>query len=61
MMTDEFRLRRVRTVREIASNADPFTKKRLLDLAARYEQAIRRSPAPIPLAGIGLLEQAERN
>ena len=60
-MNEEFRLRRARTVREIANNADPHTKKRLLDLAARYEQAVPRQSTPIPLAGIGMLKQTGRN
>ena len=48
-MNDEFRRERARTVRSIADNADPFTKKRLLDLAERYEDSVKR-PAPSAFA-----------
>ena len=40
-MNDEFRKRRAATVREMAAKADPFTKKRLLDLADRYDEPKR--------------------
>jgi hypothetical protein len=40
-MTDEFRRERAMTVRAIAEKADPFTKKRLLALAAKYALAQR--------------------
>jgi hypothetical protein len=40
-MTDEFRKERAMIVRAIAENADPFTKKRLLALAAKYALAQR--------------------
>jgi hypothetical protein len=40
-MTDEFRKERAMTVRAIAEKADPFTKKRLLALAAKYALAQR--------------------
>ena len=36
-MDDEFVRERARAVRSMADNADPFTKKRLLELADRYE------------------------
>jgi len=39
-MNDEFLRERARTVRSIADNADPFTKKRLLNLAERYEDRV---------------------
>jgi hypothetical protein len=38
-MNEEFRKLRARAVRAMAEKADPFTKRRLLDLAARYETA----------------------
>jgi hypothetical protein len=41
-MNDEFLQGRSRAIRSIAIRADPFTKKRLLDLADRYEDSIRR-------------------
>ena len=46
-MTDEFRKERAMTVRAIAEKADPFTNKRLLELAAKYART-QRSPAQIP-------------
>ena len=46
-MNDEFRKQRARTVRAMAEKADPFTKRRLLDLAARYEQP-SRPVTPLP-------------
>jgi len=48
-MHEEFRKRRAATARALAEKADPFIKRRLLDLAARYEQAPRRvKPIPTP-------------
>jgi hypothetical protein len=41
-MNDEFLKERARAVRSIADRADPFTKKRLLDLAESYEARIGR-------------------
>jgi hypothetical protein len=46
-MTEEFRKERAMTVRAIAEKADPFTKKRLLDLATKYALA-QRPPTQIP-------------
>jgi hypothetical protein len=40
-MTEEFRKERAMTVRALAEKADPFTKKRLLELAAKYARAQR--------------------
>ena len=40
-MTKEFRKERAMTLRAIAEKADPFTKKRLLDLASKYARAQR--------------------
>lgn len=39
-MDDEFCRERARTVRELAEQADPFIKKRLLQLAANYERRV---------------------
>ena len=41
-MNDEFLKARARQVRSIADKADPFTTKRLLDLAESYEGRIGR-------------------
>jgi hypothetical protein len=37
MLDEEFRKQRASLVRDLASRADPFIKKRLLALASRYE------------------------
>ena len=42
-MDDEFCSERARTVRDLADKADPFIKKRLLELARHYERRISRS------------------
>jgi hypothetical protein len=41
-MNDESLRERARTVRSIADKADPFTKKRLLDLAESYDAKVGR-------------------
>jgi len=50
-MNEEFFKDRAKTVRDIADKADPFIKKRLLALAARYE-AKPRPPSPVPPVSI---------
>ncbi len=51
-MDEEFRKQYAKTVRSIAETADPFTKKRLLNLARRYDRSDRNArdapPRPIP-------------
>ena len=47
-MNDSFFTERARQVREIATKADPFTKKRLLELANRYERNTTRRVTPQP-------------
>ncbi|WP_161491821.1 hypothetical protein [Bradyrhizobium centrolobii] len=39
-MDEEFCRERLRTVQELAEKADPFIKKRLMDLARHYERRI---------------------
>jgi hypothetical protein len=39
-------------VREIATKADPFTKKRLLELANRYERNTTRRVTPLPAVAV---------
>lgn len=46
-MNEEFLRDHARTVRDLADKADPFTRKRLLELAAKYEIKPRR-PTPLP-------------
>jgi len=53
MLDSEFKKQRAQTARELAAIAtDRFTKRRLLDLAARYEDD--DSPARSPLTPIDL-------
>ena len=48
MLSEEFKKERAQTVRGLAEKAnDPFIKKRLLDLAAKYEET--RPPVVTPL------------
>jgi hypothetical protein len=46
-MNEDLRKERARMARALADKADPFIKRRLLDLAARYEQT-PRPVTPIP-------------
>lgn len=39
-MDEEFCRERLRTVKELAEQADPFIKKRLMDLARHYERRL---------------------
>jgi hypothetical protein len=39
-MDEAFLRERVEHIRQLAEKADPFIKRRLLDLAARYEKRI---------------------
>jgi hypothetical protein len=55
-MNNEFDKQQVQRVRDLASRADPFTRKRLLALADRYEiqaggptRASRIIERPLPL------------
>ena len=45
-MDDEFCRERARAVRELADKADPFIKRRLLELALHYERRIAISAKP---------------
>ena len=48
MLDDEFNTRRARLVRELADRSDPFTRKRLLELASRYETGpVKIKPLPV--------------
>jgi hypothetical protein len=55
-MDEEFYRQQALRVRDLAGNADPFTRRRLLDLAARYDakvgapsRASRAIERPLPL------------
>ena len=48
MLDQEFRRQRAQTVRDLADKAaDPFIKRRLHDLAARYEGEGLKPPTPL--------------
>jgi hypothetical protein len=48
MLDEEFKKQRAKTVRDLADKAaDPFIKKRLQALAARYEDDDIRPPTPL--------------
>lgn len=55
-MNDEYFKEHAARVRQIASFADPFTKKRLLELAVRYEGKTRE-PRKTPLPTVTATEQ----
>jgi hypothetical protein len=48
-MDEDYFKEQAARLRQIASNADPFTKRRLLDLAEKYDgrKSVRRS-TPLP-------------
>jgi hypothetical protein len=43
MIDDEFYRQRARQIHELADKADPFIRKRMLDLAGNYDAMVRRS------------------
>jgi hypothetical protein len=47
MLDEEFNKRRANLIRELAGRADPFIKRRLLDLVSRYEKGPTRT-RPLP-------------
>ena len=55
MLDQEFKKQRARTVRDLAAKAaDPFIKRRLLDLVSRYEDegpktSVRLAPVDLQL------------
>ena len=42
IMDDEFLKQRARLIRELADKADPFIKRRLMDLARNYDARLAR-------------------
>ncbi|MBU6463046.1 MAG: hypothetical protein KGL35_01180 [Bradyrhizobium sp.] len=50
MLDEEFNKQRANLVRDLASRADPFIKKRLLALVSRYETT-RTKPPLVSLNG----------
>lgn len=57
-MNEQFFKDRAKIVREIADKADPLTKKRLLELANRYEGK-PRPPTPLPMPAVQITSQSE--
>ncbi len=49
-MNEDFHKQRAREVRDIAAEADPFIKQRLLDLAGRYEGKRKTTITPLSSA-----------
>ncbi|MGY3549473.1 hypothetical protein ACVWZ4_004839 [Bradyrhizobium sp. USDA 4472] len=47
-MDEDFIKERAQDIRELAAKADPFTRKRLLDLADTYERRLRPAPHAAP-------------
>ncbi|MET3971938.1 hypothetical protein ACVWXN_000288 [Bradyrhizobium sp. i1.4.4] len=51
-MDHEFNKQRAIFVRDLADKADPFTRKRLIDLASRYDAGLPTRTGPLPLPSI---------
>ncbi|MCC8948539.1 hypothetical protein H8A97_26360 [Bradyrhizobium sp. Arg62] len=51
MLDDEFNKQRSKLLRELADKADPFIKRRLLDLASRHEKRHGKT-RPLPTVGL---------
>jgi hypothetical protein len=45
-MDDEFYRKRAKHIRELAQQADPFIKSRLLRLASNYDDIVGKQPFP---------------
>ncbi len=58
MLAEQFRKQRAVLLREMALKADPFIKRRLLDLAKRYEGPERRAT---PLTPVDLQIKSQDN
>ncbi|MBR1174152.1 hypothetical protein JQ617_09315 [Bradyrhizobium sp. KB893862 SZCCT0404] len=60
-MDEDFIRGRAEHIRELATKADPFIQKRLLDLADSYERRLRPPPHTAPRAtGVYSQLQAQR-
>jgi hypothetical protein len=55
IMDGEFLKQRVRFIRDLADKADPFIKRRLMDLARDYDARLARPPsrATVTLSNLG--------
>jgi len=59
MLDDEFNRQRANLVRDLATRADPFTRRRLLELALRYEKgSAKTSPPRVTITGQNHKEQS---
>jgi hypothetical protein len=60
MTDDDFSRKRAKFVRELATRADPFTRRRLLDLASRYESivVVATKPPSAPTDGLRQTDHA---
>ena len=58
MLEEYFRKQRASMVRDLAARADPYIKRRLLDLAARHEGPERR---PTPVTPVDLQIKSPNN
>jgi hypothetical protein len=59
VLDEEFIKDRVQKLQEIAKGADPFIKRRLLELAVSYEKRLGKLPPPIKLPSIGITSSDE--
>jgi hypothetical protein len=58
-LPDEFYREQIVRLRALATNADPFIKKRLLDLADKYNARIGKKAKPgLPLPSVTIKQQA---
>jgi hypothetical protein len=62
IMDDEFLKQRARLIRELADKADPFIKRRLMDLARNYDARLARPPsqATVTLSNLGSENEQSR-
>ena len=60
MLDDEFNKQRATLVRDLASRADPFIKRRLLDLALRYEKGPPKTK-PLPILSLNDQRTSDRS
>jgi hypothetical protein len=60
-MDDKFLEQRARFIRELADKADPFIKKRLMDLARNYDARLARPPSPETVTPSNLDSEIEQS
>ena len=58
---EEFLKTHVHRIRELASEADPFIKHRLLKLASNYESRLNKPPGtPLKLPNVEISQQVKK-